>query len=321
MLPVCIIFYDCISVCSMPNAAVGTALTINFVFWPVNFFFRLFWGGYLPGKYPYPGLLWFLYNPIRYWNICEFCTAFIPVPELSISVLSVGCTRNHTRGIYRGYFPTKNLCNFCRTLIPVPGTSGTSVRRCHKTRGTGTACLYLPETSGCSVSLCHNTRKFWKFCKTFILVLWNFWKFCTTYIPAPGTSRCYVRPWPQYPGYGYNMICTRPELREVLYACATIPGTSGSYVPLPYPYPKLLEVLWYLHTPTRKTQTLKTRSSWNILSKLIIICRLCVILRPRVLIVVALINNIDRSATPFNVWNMAQLHRSSSKICLGHLKI
>ena len=36
---------------------------------------------------------------------------------------------NHTRGIYLGYYPTKNFCEFCRTFIPVPGTSGSSVRR------------------------------------------------------------------------------------------------------------------------------------------------------------------------------------------------
>ena len=35
---------------------------------------------------------------------------------------------NHTRGIYRGYYPTNNCCKFCRTFIPVPGTSGSSVR-------------------------------------------------------------------------------------------------------------------------------------------------------------------------------------------------
>ena len=53
---------------------------------------------------------------------------------------------NHTRGVYPGYYPTKNFCEFCRTFIPVPGTSVSSVRPCH------------------------NTRNFWKFCKTFIPV-------------------------------------------------------------------------------------------------------------------------------------------------------
>ena len=40
----------------------------------------------------------------------------------------------------------------------------------------------------------------------------KFWKFCTTFIPVPGTSGNYVRPWPQYPGYGYSMFCNRSEL-------------------------------------------------------------------------------------------------------------
>ena len=43
----------------------------------------------------------------------------------------VFCTvrTNHTRGVYPGYYPTKNFCEFCiyRTFIPVPGTSGSSV--------------------------------------------------------------------------------------------------------------------------------------------------------------------------------------------------
>ena len=139
-----------------------------------------------------------MYNSTRTRNVSEFCTTFIPVPELSIFVLSVGYTQNDTRGIYPGYYPTNDICNLCRTLIPVPGSSGSSVRRCTKTRGTGTAFLYLPGTSVSSVRPCHNTRNFWKFCKTFI--------------PVPGTSVSSVRPVPQYPGYGYIMFCTRPEL-------------------------------------------------------------------------------------------------------------
>ena len=52
-----------------------------------------------------------------------------------------------------------------------------------------------------------------------------------------------VRPVPQYPGYGYSLSCTRPELMWILYARATARGTSVSSATLPYPYPKLLEVL------------------------------------------------------------------------------
>ena len=125
-------------------------------------------GGYLPGR-----LKTTLGTSVSFVR-----HSYPPVPELSISVLSVGCTQNHTRGMHPGYYPTKNFCKCCRTLTPVPGTS---------------------------VS--------------------------------------YVRPVPQYPGYGYSVFCPRPEFLRVLYACVTIPGTSVSSVTLPYPYPKLLEVL------------------------------------------------------------------------------
>ena len=67
--------------------------------------------------------------------------------------------------------------------------------------------------------------------------------FCKTFIPEPGTSVSSVRPMPQYPWYGYSMFCARQKLLRVVYACATIPGTSGSSGTLPYPYAKLLEVL------------------------------------------------------------------------------
>ena len=111
--------------------------------------------------------------------------------------------RVHTKP-YPGYLlrvlPYKNFCNFCRTLIPVPGTSGSSVRPYHNTR--------------------------------------NFWMFRKTFIPVPGTCVSSGRPVPQYPGYGYIMFCTRPDLLEVLYACATIPGTSGSSETLPNRYPE-----------------------------------------------------------------------------------
>ena len=92
-----------------------------------------------------------LYKPTRTRNVCEFCTTFIPVPQLSIFVLSVGYTQNHTRGIYPGYYPANNFCNFCRTLRPVPGTSESSVRRCHKDPGYGYS-MFIPA------------RNFWKFC-------------------------------------------------------------------------------------------------------------------------------------------------------------
>ena len=86
-----------------------------------------------------------MYNPTRTRNVCEFVTTFTPVPELSILVLTVVYTPNHT----------------------------------------------LQRTSVTSV------------------------------------------------GHSYPY----PELLEVLYARATIPGSSGSFVRLSYPYPELLKVL------------------------------------------------------------------------------
>ena len=55
-------------------------------------------------------------------------------------------------------YPTKNLfCKFCRTFISVPGTSGSSVRQCHKYPGYGYI-TFITFVS--SVRPCHNTRNF-----------------------------------------------------------------------------------------------------------------------------------------------------------------
>ena len=85
---------------------------------------------------------------------------------------------NHTRGIYPGYYPTKNFCKFCRTFIPVPGTSGSSVRQSYpypeilevlyasatNTRGTGIYIIFITYVS--SVRPCDNTQNFSDFCNT-----------------------------------------------------------------------------------------------------------------------------------------------------------
>ena len=55
---------------------------------------------------------------------------------------------------------------------------------------------------------------------------------------------------PQRPGVRVQHVYTCPELLGVMYACATIPGSSGSFVRLSYPYPELLEVLYDIHTRT-----------------------------------------------------------------------
>ena len=160
-----VISYECISVCSMPIAVIGNAFTIV-SFLTSQFvccFFTPFEAGIytgIPRTRDFCELV--LYNPTRTRNVCEFCTTFIPVPELSIFVLSVGYTQNHTRGIYPGYYLTKNLCNFCRTLMSVPGTSKRSVRWCHKDPGYGYS-MFIPARNFCKLRPCHNTRIFWKF--------------------------------------------------------------------------------------------------------------------------------------------------------------
>ena len=51
--------------------------------------------------------------------------------------------QNRTRGVYPGYYPTKNMWEFCTTLIPVPGTSVSSVRPFHKYQGYGYS-IFIP---------------------------------------------------------------------------------------------------------------------------------------------------------------------------------
>ena len=57
-------------------------------------------------------------------NFCEFCTLVPQYPEL-LEVLYDFRTR------------TRNFWNFCKISVPLPGTSVTSVRLWHNTRGTG----------------------------------------------------------------------------------------------------------------------------------------------------------------------------------------
>ena len=122
-------------------------------------------------------------------------------------VVFCGVRTKHTRGIYPGYYPTKNFCNFCRTFIPylellevlygihtrarnfwkfctaVATIPGVRVQHVMYMLGTSVSSVRLFSVS--YVRLCHNTRNFWKFCKTFV--------------PVPGPSGSSVRsPYP-YP--------------------------------------------------------------------------------------------------------------------------
>ena len=73
--------------------------------------------------------------------------------------------------------------------------------------------IFIPAQNFCSVRPCHNTRNTRKFFKIFMLVPGVSGSFVTFLYPwLPGTSVIIVRPVPQYPGYGYSMFCTCPEL-------------------------------------------------------------------------------------------------------------
>ena len=86
----------------------------------------------------------------------------------------------------------------------------------------------------------------------------------------------FVRSVPQYPGYGYIMFCTRPELLWVLYACAAIPGTSGSScntstpvpetsgssVRPPYPYPEFTNPTKLLNAEASLSRMTIVRAFW-----------------------------------------------------------
>ena len=105
----------------------------------------------------------------------------IYLPNIS-RLCFLGYVQNHTRGIYPGYYPTKNFCM--------------------------------------------SARDFCKFCTNIHTCTRNFCKLGT--------------PMPQIPGVWVQHFYTCPKLVWVLYARATIPGTSVSSVTRPYPYPGLL---------------------------------------------------------------------------------
>ena len=72
----------------------------------------------------------------------------VMTPSYFTRLCSVGYVRHHTRGIYPGYYPTKNFCKFYRTFISVPGTSVSSVRPCHKYPGYGYS-IFIPARNFC----------------------------------------------------------------------------------------------------------------------------------------------------------------------------
>ena len=140
--------------------------------------------------------------------------------------------------IYQGVTRTWNICEFCTPFIPVPGTSVRSVRPCHNTRGTGTAFLYLPRNCVSSVipffkpvprpsvsSLRHSypyqefrLDLYARATKTEVRVEFSLYR--------PGTSVSSVRPC-----HNTGNFC------EFCNTSIPVPDTSGSSVRLPYPSP------------------------------------------------------------------------------------
>ena len=126
---------------------------------------------------------------------------------------SVRYVQNHIRGIYPGYYPTKNFCKFCRTFIPVPGT----LAQWEHAVQVGLILRFKSNSSPESVYL----RGYYPY-KELLWVLrdihtriWNFCKICT--------------PVPQYPGYGCSIFI---PARNFCKFCTPVPQ-----------YPELLEVM------------------------------------------------------------------------------
>ena len=225
-MDVCAVAYECISVlCSMPITIIGNALTIVsfYIYQSICCFFAPLEAG------TYPGIT-------RTRNFCcEFCKT-LPVLETCVSYV-----RHYP---YPNFLFSFGLKGTHKTVpgVFIPGitlqrTSVTSVRHSYpypellelvyagatKTRGAGTACLYLPGTSGSSVRPCHNTRKFWKF---FYPRTWNFCDFCKTRATLPGVR---VHSVLYLPGTSVSSVCLCHNTRNFWKFCNT--------------YPKLLEVL------------------------------------------------------------------------------
>ena len=115
-------------------------------------------------------------------------------------------------GVYQGITRTRDFCESCTTLI-VPGMFVGSVRHSYPYPNCLlTLCLW--GTHKTIPGVCIYPRYYptnnCNFCRTHTRTR-NFWKFCT--------------PVPHSPGVRVQHVYTCPELLEVLYARATIPGS------------------------------------------------------------------------------------------------
>ena len=125
------------------------------------------------------------YCPHSYGHFCEFCTTSIPVQRTSLS---------YVRHSYP--YPELPYDLYARATIPrVRGQHFIPARIFRK------FCTPVPQYPGLLEVL-----------EDFHTRTRNFCEFCMTFITASRTCVSSVRPVPQYPGYGYSIFCTRPEL-------------------------------------------------------------------------------------------------------------
>ena len=90
-------------------------------------------------------------------------------------------------GIYPGITRTRHVCEFCTAVIPVPGISVNYARPCRDTRGTGTTYVYLPGTSVSYVWHSYPYPELLRVLQDIHTRTRNFCEVCTIFIPVPGT--------------------------------------------------------------------------------------------------------------------------------------
>ena len=149
-------------------------------------------------------------------------------PTFFASVVAVDSPQSYDR-LPRGRWPSEGMpCKLDGILhfksnsfpeavylpgfLPVPGTSVNSARQCYKYPGYGHS-IFIPARNFCK--FCTPVPQYPKLLevlKDFHTRTRNFCIFCNTFMPVIGIYLSYERPVSQYPGYGYSMFCTRPEV-------------------------------------------------------------------------------------------------------------
>ena len=111
---------------------------------------------------------------------------------------------NHTRGIYPGYYPTKNLCKFSRTCIPQPGLLEVLCEIHTCTRNVWKFCTPAPQIPGVRVYHYYNACEFCTPVPQYPELFWVLYHFCS----VPGTSVSSVRsPYDPNPNFLLLLFC------------------------------------------------------------------------------------------------------------------